>query len=231
MNQTRASRSDQGRGDKDYAAESAHLLKLIRKFAPNAKTLLDVACGTGDHAKHLSKELRCEGIDIDPAAIEKARSDVPDALFEVADMETLALGRQFDVVTCLFSSIAYVDSVEILGKTVSRIAAHVRPGGLLIVEPWIMPERWLDESSSLGTDELMKARALIANTVPMQRGLVATKILFGVRVSVERSSDAPGLGWFMFNEYVEAFKKAHIELQFEPSGLSGRGLFSGINKG
>jgi ubiquinone/menaquinone biosynthesis C-methylase UbiE len=36
-------------GFKDYRRESAFLCSLIRRVAPDAGTLLDVACGTGEH--------------------------------------------------------------------------------------------------------------------------------------------------------------------------------------
>ena len=54
-------------------------------------------------------------------------------------MVTLDLGREFDVVTCLFSSIGYVVTRERLRAAAASLARHVAPGGLLVVEPWITP--------------------------------------------------------------------------------------------
>ncbi|HAC47334.1 MAG TPA: SAM-dependent methyltransferase, partial [Chloroflexi bacterium] len=36
-----------GSGIKDYPAEAAELHRIIQEACPTAKTLLDVACGTG----------------------------------------------------------------------------------------------------------------------------------------------------------------------------------------
>ena len=54
------------------------------------------------------------------------------------DLLTLDLGRRFDIVTCLFSSIGYVAD---LAGAVERLAAHAAPGGVVVVEPWLAPEQ------------------------------------------------------------------------------------------
>ena len=51
--------------DKDYPGESQLLASLVRERVPDAKTLLDVACGTGRHLEHLSRQFDCTGIDLD----------------------------------------------------------------------------------------------------------------------------------------------------------------------
>ena len=51
------------------------------------------------------------------------------------DMRTFDLGRSFDVVTCLCSSIGQVRNLDGLAAAAGRLAAHVAGGGVLIVEP------------------------------------------------------------------------------------------------
>ncbi|MBF0204872.1 MAG: class I SAM-dependent methyltransferase [Desulfamplus sp.] len=41
--------------DKDYGAESDYAAKLIKEYAPNAETILELGCGTAAHAEHLAK--------------------------------------------------------------------------------------------------------------------------------------------------------------------------------
>src|SRR5262245_60018902 len=38
---------------KDYASETAEIAATIRRLHPSARTVLDVACGTGEHARLL----------------------------------------------------------------------------------------------------------------------------------------------------------------------------------
>ena len=128
--------------DKDYGAESDQLAVLVRKRVPWGKTLLDVACGTGRHLEHLTRMsgFECTGVDLDGEMLEIARERVPSTTLHKEDMCNFALGTRFDVVACLFSSIGYTKTVEFMNRAVANMAARVRAGGLLIVEPWITPE-------------------------------------------------------------------------------------------
>ena len=93
---------------KDYAAEVERLRQVIDARVPSARTLLDVACGTGMHLAELRRWYEVEGLDLDPQLLAFARERLPDVPLHEGDMTAFDLGREFDVVTCLFSSIAYV---------------------------------------------------------------------------------------------------------------------------
>jgi ubiquinone/menaquinone biosynthesis C-methylase UbiE len=49
---------------KNYARESEQLQALIREAVPAARTILDVACGTGEHARFLKEHFAVDGVDI-----------------------------------------------------------------------------------------------------------------------------------------------------------------------
>jgi len=133
----------------DYQAAAKSLLGLISECHPTAKTLLDVACGTGRYLEYLAPHFAVEGLDILPALLAKARLRCPDIPFHQGDMMVFDLGRKFDVVTCLFCSIGYVVTLENAERAITRMAAHLRPGGLLIVEPWVTPEKcWTNRVTS-----------------------------------------------------------------------------------
>jgi hypothetical protein len=61
----------------------------------------------------------------------------------IGDMRTFDLGRRFDAVTCLFSSIGYMQSRDELHSAVERFAAHLGPCGVLVLEPWFSPDEWM----------------------------------------------------------------------------------------
>ena len=104
---------------KDYAGEVARLLSILG-VEPGEKrlSLLDVACGTGLHLEHLRNHFRVEGLAISPEQLEAARERCPDVAFHIGDMTDFNLGRRFDVVTCLFSSIGYVKTLPNLRSAV-----------------------------------------------------------------------------------------------------------------
>ena len=103
-------------GAKDYAAETEKLRGIVHGRCPGAKTVLDVACGTGQHLYHLRRHYDAEGLDLSEAQLQIARKRNPDCTLHLGDMLTFDLTRRFDVVTCLFSSVGYLRSVEALNQ-------------------------------------------------------------------------------------------------------------------
>ncbi|MBI3976084.1 MAG: class I SAM-dependent methyltransferase [Armatimonadetes bacterium] len=104
---------------KDYKGEARRLHALIWRYKRSpGNALLDVACGTGGHITFLKGRYAVEGLDLDPRLLAIARRKHPDVVYHRGDMVRFALGRRFDVVTCLFSAIGYA-------TTLSRL----RPGG------------------------------------------------------------------------------------------------------
>jgi SAM-dependent methyltransferase len=124
---------------KDYGAEAERLVTLIGPRSPGA-TLLDVACGTGKHLEHLRRWFRVEGLDLDPQLLDIARRRLPGVPLHQANIVEFDLGRRFDVVTCLFSSIGYAKTPELLSRSVACLAQHLAPRSVLVVEPWFAPE-------------------------------------------------------------------------------------------
>jgi SAM-dependent methyltransferase len=130
-----------GTGIKDYHAEAAELRRIIEE-SPGRHTLLDVACGTGAHLAELRQWYEVEGADVSPAMLAVARQRLPGVEVYEVDMRTLDLGRSFDAVICLFSSIGYVTDPAEMRSAVARLAAHVAPGGVLILDGWVRPDDW-----------------------------------------------------------------------------------------
>jgi SAM-dependent methyltransferase len=130
---------------KDYAAESGLIHELIQQRNPRARTLLDVACGTGGHLRHLREWYAVTGVDSDPAMLAQARRHLPEEPSIEADMRTLLLGRRFDALTCLFSSIGYMRDDHELGQAMVAMTRHLNPGGVLVIDGWVRPDAWLDD--------------------------------------------------------------------------------------
>ena len=127
---------------KDYRAEAEKVRDIVASRTPAARTLLDVACGTGSHLAHLREWYSVEGLDLDPELLNVATRRLPGVALHQADMRDFGLGRIFDVVTCLFSSIGYVETADRLAHAVEAMARHLAPPGVLIVEPWLSPDEF-----------------------------------------------------------------------------------------
>src|SRR5690349_3030951 len=68
---------------KDYSREAAQIATLLRTVRPGCRSILDVACGTGEHAHLLATRHRFEvdGLDFDPAFVRIAKAKHSDGQF------------------------------------------------------------------------------------------------------------------------------------------------------
>jgi ubiquinone/menaquinone biosynthesis C-methylase UbiE len=212
---------------KDYASASRQLVELIDRSFPAARTLLDVACGTGRHLEHLRARFGVEGLDINPTLLATARRRCPDVAFHLGDMTDFDLGRTFDVVTCLFSAIAYVKTAENLFRAVARLAAHSVPGGMVIVEPFFSPERfWVNHLVLNVSDEPdLKIAWMYTTEREGALGRIDVHHLVGRRSGVEHFRELHEFGLFTDAEYEQAFIRAGLTPSYDPTGPFGRGIY------
>ncbi|MHB8512175.1 MAG: class I SAM-dependent DNA methyltransferase [Actinomycetota bacterium] len=221
---------------KNYEAEASHAIELIEERNPNAKTLLDVACGTGQHLAWFSKRFECEGLDLDPNLLGIARTRNTEIPLHLGDMISFDLRKTFDVVTCLFSAIGYVVTLEKLRAAIKRMSVHLNPGGVLIIEPWLYPE--MVELRNIHADFIDEPELKVARISRVEvDGRVSNVIfeyLIGTPDAITRESEVHVTGLFTRDEYQSAMEDAGIsDITEGPrlSGLGGRGLFVGVKNG
>ena len=214
---------------KDYRAESATLADLIRRANPTARTILDVACGTGEHARLLRERhgFEVDGIDLDPAFIEIARRKNPIGRFTVADMTSFDLGRRYDAVICLFSSIGYLRTIDQVARAIARFRAHVAPLGIIVVEPWLTPD--VIKAGHVSTNV---AEAPGVHVVRRARTEVAghtSRFVFDYDITRDGAtrhvSEVHELGLYTVDEMRGTFERNGLMVEHDPKGLIGRGLY------
>lgn len=217
--------------DKDYKkeVEIAHHIIQQKKRSPG-NTLLEVACGTGLHASIFQKYYQVEGLDLDAEMLAVASQNYPHIPFHQADMAEFDLGKQFDVITCLFSSIGYVKTKTRLQQAIRTMADHLLPGGVLLVEPWFSPEQWKPgRVSALFVDQPdIKVSRMNIGEVDGNLSFFVFHYLVATSEGVEYFTERHELGLFTPEEYLEAFYKAGLEGSHDPEGLDGRGLYIGL---
>jgi SAM-dependent methyltransferase len=211
---------------RDYAREAAELDRLIQERRPGARTLLDVACGTGAHLEHLSG-YEVEGIDLEPEMLAVARERLPGVTFHEGDMVAFDLGKRFDAVVCMFSSIGYVQTEERLRSAIAAMVRHLEPGGVVVVEPWLTPEAWLDRHvGAVFVDEPeLKIARINAAEREGNLSMFEFEYLAGTPDGVEHFTERHELGLFTVEEYLGAFRAAGLEADHDPEGPMGRGLY------
>jgi SAM-dependent methyltransferase len=206
---------------KDYAAEAERLRALVGR---EGGTLLDVACGTGRHMALLAPHYRVEGVDLDPSMVELARARGLPA--SQGDLLTLDLGRRFDVVTCLFSSIGYARDLR---QAVARLAAHVAPGGVLAIEPWLGPQDILRGFVGLLSAETESVTVARMSTVHVdgRSSELELQYLIGRDGAIEHRTERHQLWLWTPEEHGDALAAAGLTATHDESGLAGRGLWLG----
>lgn len=213
---------------KDYAAESARLLEIL-EVKPDGprRSLLDVACGTGRHIEYLKRHVDAEGLDLSVELLAIARARNPEVTFHVGDMMGFRLGRSFDVVTCLFSSIGYAKTLDQLNAAVQCMADHVKPGGILAIEPWFTPDLWIPNTvhgSFIDEPELKIAR-VNTSFVDGRVSIFELHHLIGTPRGTEHIVERHEMGLFTVDEMQAAMQGAGWTVEHDPDGLSGRGLY------
>lgn len=212
---------------KEYADEAAWLVSLVAERAPDARSLLDVGCGTGRHLQRLRARFECEGVDLDEALLAAAAERLPGVPLHQADMRTLDLGRTFDVVTCLFSAIGYMLDLDQLQQATAALARHVAPGGLLLVEPWITPDVWQAgrPQALAAQDDRLAVTRMSRSGVEGRVSWVEMDYLVSDGTSLERFEERHEMGLFTPDEMKAALEATGLRAEHDPAGLIGRGLW------
>ena len=114
-------------GDKDYEAECDMLEEAFRRYGEGSiQTILDLGCGTGNHAIPLSQRgYQVTGVDLSADMLEHARqkasllvdSSSKSPTFFQGDVRSIDLDQQFDAVIMMFY-LHYKLFADILGQMV-----------------------------------------------------------------------------------------------------------------
>jgi SAM-dependent methyltransferase len=219
---------------KDYGAEADKLIAFIHQYSRSTgNRLLDVACGTGLHLSYLTQHFQVEGLDLDEQLLAIARQRHPEVPLHHADMTDFNLGCTFDVVTCLFSSIGYVKTLENLSRAVQCMAQHLVPGGVLLIEPGFTPEIWRPgtvHARFIDAPNLKIAR-LHTSSVDGRLSSMDMHYLIGTPEGTEHYVERHELGLFTAEEMRHALTICGLEVTYDATGLTGRGLYIGQHVG
>lgn len=218
---------------KDYRSEAATLRRLIQERNPDARTLLDVACGSGKHLELLREHYEVEGVDVDEEMLAVARHRLPGVRLHRASFLDLDLGRTFDAVTCLFSSIAYARTTDNLFRAIDVMAGHLTPGGVLVVEPFFPPERFQAGTpwATFVDEPDLKIARMDVPTVTQRIATIDFHYLVATPHGITHFTEPHEVGLFTTEEQADAFRAAELEPEHDPQGLMGRGLLIGVRRG
>ncbi len=131
---------------KTYTQEAAFVQSLLEQFGGEpAQKLLELGCGTGTHSFLLEPyghEILATDLSEDMIRAAKAKAEEKGSSVKFAAQDMIELDqpeRPFDAVICLFDSFCYVLENDDVEQVLTRVHAHLKPGGLFIFEFWNAP--------------------------------------------------------------------------------------------
>ncbi len=134
--------------DKDYKGEANFVVSLLKKYSPEARSVLELGCGTGIHAQLVAEAgYHVKGIDLSDtmlaSANERRRGLVPEVKgrldFALGDVRSYRAAAKFDAVLSLFHVFSYQTSNKDLNSAFCTASAHLDAGGILVFDYWYGP--------------------------------------------------------------------------------------------
>lgn len=127
-----ASHYDKVVGDREDVA--VFLQRLICRYAPGARTLLELGCGSGSMLRLLSKNYAAKGIDLSPKMVQIARKKAPRAQVSVGDITSFSFKDRYDVILSPFDTINHVTSFHSWKRVFANAHRHLSPDGVFIFD-------------------------------------------------------------------------------------------------
>ena len=137
----------------DYAEEADFVVRVVDEVSNGrAHTLLELGSGGGNNASHLKKRFDCTLTDLSPEMLALSKTLNPECEHLEGDMLTLRLGRTYDVVF-VHDALSYLTTEPDLRAAIETAAAHVRPGGVVILVPDATRESFAPGTDHGGRDD------------------------------------------------------------------------------
>jgi SAM-dependent methyltransferase len=118
----------------DPGPRAARVDAAITRYRPHPNTLLELGCGTGSILARLETSAALTGLDLSPEMLAIAAAKVPGAQLIEGDMASFELGRQFDVIVCVFDSVNHLLDVGSWTSLFACVSAHLTDGGLFVLD-------------------------------------------------------------------------------------------------
>ncbi|MFX0108605.1 MAG: class I SAM-dependent DNA methyltransferase [Candidatus Hodarchaeota archaeon] len=219
---------------KDYEGEAQRLHEIIQKYKSSPENdLLDVGCGTGGHIDYLKQNYNVSGLDLSEEMLAVAKEKHKDIPFFCADMTNMQLNRQYDVITSLFGSIGHLTTQEALEDAIRSFSRHTKPGGVVIIEPFVTTETVHPKAMGINCVDLPDVKIARVSRSRLEGNIAYLDFHFLIATEngVEHLFDPSPMGIFPRAIFMELMEKHGYSVDYIEPGLMERtGLFVGVKR-
>jgi len=121
--------------------------------------VLDAGCGTGRMSIELARRgIDIVGVDLDEVMLTQARTKAPQLDWRLGDLSLIKLDKTFDGIVLAGNVMIYL-TPGTEAATLTNLAAHLNPGGLLVAAFELSPPSWSHLTLAV-YDQLTAAAAL-----------------------------------------------------------------------
>ena len=206
--------------DKDYDKESEYVINKLKEFGSNPSSILELGCGSGNHAAYLSKAgMKVTGIERSSSMVEKAISkNMSNFQVHQADITDFRIDEKFDTAISLFHVISYLTSNTELSSCFKLVNQHLNKDGLFLFDVWYTPAVYKLKPETrikrFGNDKISITR-LAESVIHHQRNVV------DVNFEIMIKDNGTGLSQTLHETHpMRHFSVPEIELLAEKSGFT-----------
>ena len=215
---------------RNYSHEAFQLHELIDAHCSSGgNALLDIGCGTGRHLEYLRAWYACEGLDVDRSMLAIAQRRLPEVQFISHDMIGFNLDHLYDIIIAI-DSVGYIPNARLLEQTLETFYRHLKPGGVIAIEPWIRPSDWKDGriDARFADEPDLKVARMSLSRRDGNISILHYNYMVAASDGVRTFNEPHRLMLFTDDEYRRAIARARLTVEYDPTGPRGRGLYLGI---
>ena len=124
---------------KNYKKEVTYIIKNLKKFSKNKKSILEFGSGTGNHARFfVKKNYKVFGIEKSKSMLKYCKK-IPGFNFQYGDIRYVKLKKKFDIVLSLFHVLSYQTKNKDLTNFFKNARFHLNKDGILGFDFWYAP--------------------------------------------------------------------------------------------
>ena len=164
------------------------LISTTKKFIGTKQpSFLDIACGTGRHLKGISeKGYSGIGVDASRSLLEIAQNTTPGVEFYEADMRFFKINNPVDCAYSLWDSYVYLSRAEDMAAFAQQCSAHIKKGGILILDSKNYQEQQLHEEVVHRTNQFDNIRV---DTIVRRNTYHRDKVYEAIFTSIIQDTD------------------------------------------